>query len=166
MSTTQDNLKNAFAGESQAFQKYEAFAQKAEKEGFPNIAKLFRTTAKAEQIHAEGHLKAMDGIKSTAENLKASIAGESYEHTEMYPPMLELAEEEGHKARKMFKYAVEAEKVHDDLYSQALQLAETGKDLETANIYLCPVCGHVEIGQAPEQCPICFVGADKYIQVA
>ena len=102
MTTTTDNLKDAFAGESQANQKYKAFAKKAEKEGFANIAKLFRTTAEAERIHAEGHLKALDMIASTADNLQAAIDGETYEFEEMYPPMLSLAKEDGHKAKTMF----------------------------------------------------------------
>ena len=95
MASTTENLKDAFAGESQAYQKYSAFAKKAEREGFVNIAKLFKTTAEAERIHAEGHLKALDAIATTAENLKGAIDGETYEYTEMYPPMSELATEEG-----------------------------------------------------------------------
>ena len=121
MSKTVENLKDAFAGESQANQKYRAFAKKAERDGFPNIAKLFKTTAEAERIHAEGHLKALEGIGSTAENLQAAIDGETYEYTEMYPPMLDAANEEGHKAKLMFGYAVDAEAVHAKLYSKALE---------------------------------------------
>ena len=165
MPTTEENLKTAFAGESQAFQKYEAFAAKAEKDGFPNIAKLFRTTARAEQIHAEGHLKAMDGIGSTLENLKVAIGGETYEYDDMYPPMLEQAEKDGHKAKKMFAYAVEAEKVHAELYTLAMKAVEEGKDLTEINFYLCPVCGHIEMGTPPASCPICGVPASKYVQL-
>lgn len=112
MTGTTSNLKEAFAGESQASQKYLAFAKKAEKDGFRNIATLFRAAAAAEQIHAEGHLGSMDGIKSTAENLQAAIAGETYEFTQMYPPMLKQAEAEGHKAKQMFDCATKAETVH------------------------------------------------------
>jgi len=165
MPTTQENLATAFAGESQANQKYRAFAAKAEKEGLTNIAKLFRTTAEAEKIHAEGHLKALDGINSTVENLKAAIGGETFEFEEMYPPMLEQAEAEGHKAKKMFKWAVEAEAIHAKLYALALEAAEQGKDLEVSNFYLCPVCGHIEFGEAPDSCPICHVPGDMYIQI-
>lgn len=165
MPTTNENLATAFAGESQANQKYRAFAAKAEKEGFKNIAKLFRTTAEAEKIHAEGHLKALDGINSTLENLKAAIGGETYEFEEMYPPMLEQAEKEGHKAKRMFKWAVEAEQVHAQLYALALKAAEEGKDLEVENFYLCPVCGHIEFGEAPENCPICGVPGSTYVEV-
>src|SRR5512143_2609256 len=102
MPTSIDNLKEAFAGESQANQKYRAFALRAEQDGLPNIAKLFRTAAEAERIHAEGHLRALDAILSTAENLKAAVSGETYEFTEMYPPMLEQARADGHKAQRMF----------------------------------------------------------------
>ena len=102
MTTTESDLKDAFAGESQANRKYLAFARKAEQEGFANVARLFRTAAEAETIHAHGHLAAMGGVKSTAENLEAAFEGETYEYTQMYPPMLELAEEDKHQAKRMF----------------------------------------------------------------
>ena len=165
MPNTLDNLKEAFAGESQANQKYRAFAKAAEKEGFKNVAKLFNTTAEAERIHAEGHLKSMEGIGSTLENLKAAIAGETYEFTEMYPPMLKQAEEEGHKAKKMFKWALDVEEIHAKLYKMALEAVEKGEDLSESEIYLCPVCGHIEIGTPPERCPYCGVKAEMYVQV-
>ncbi len=165
MATTKENLKEAFAGESQANQKYRAFAKKAERDGFPNIAKLFKTAAEAERIHAEGHLSALDGIGSTVENLKAAIDGETYEYTEMYPPMHDEAEKENHKAKRMFKYALDAEKVHADLYKLALQAAEQGKDLDVEDIYLCPVCGHIEFGKPKDKCPICGTLPDKYVKV-
>ena len=165
MSSTTDNLKDAFAGESQANQKYRAFAKKAERDGFPNIAKLFLTTAEAERIHAEGHLTALQGIGSTIENLKAAINGETYEFTEMYPPMLELAEAENHKAKRMFGYAVKAEEVHAQLYKLALQAVEKGKDLDISEIYLCPVCGNIEFGKPGKDCPICGTVAAKYIKL-
>lgn len=166
MPDTKDNLKEAFAGESQAFQKYRAFAKKAEKDGFPNIARLFRTTAEAEKIHAEGHLGALDGIGSTAENLKAAIDGETHEFTEMYPPMLAQAETEGSRAKRMFGFAVKAEEVHARLYRLALEAAEKGEDLSVSEFYLCPVCGHIEFGKPPEACPICNVKGDRFILVA
>jgi rubrerythrin len=165
MSKTTDDLKEAFAGESQANQKYRAFAEKAEKEGFPNVARLFATTAEAERIHASGHLGALDGIGSTAENLQAAIDGETYEYTEMYPPMLEEAKKEGHRAKRMFGYAVKAEEVHARLYSMALEAVKQGKDLAETSIYLCPVCGHIEFGNAPDACPICKAKGTKFVQV-
>ena len=165
MPSTEDNLKEAFAGESQAGRKYLAFAKKAEKDGLPNIARLFRTTADAERIHAEGHLAALGGIGSTAENLQGAIDGETYEYTEMYPPMLEQAEADGHKAKRMFGYAVKAEAVHATLYGLALEAAKRGEDLTETDFYLCPVCGHIEFGQAPGSCPICGTKAEKFVQV-
>ncbi len=165
MSQTEKNLKEAFAGESQANQKYRAFAKKAEKEGFPNVAHLFKTAAEAERIHAEGHLGALDGVGSTAENLKAAIAGETYEYTEMYPPMLKEAESENHKAKRMFGYAVEAEEVHAKLYKMALEAVEKGKDLDEVEIYICPVCGNIEFGKPTESCPICGTLPNKYVKV-
>lgn len=165
MSSTNDDLKVAFAGESQANQKYRAFAKKAESEGFPNIARLFRTTAEAERIHAEGHLVALNGVGSTADNLQAAIDGETYEYEDMYPPMLEQAEKEGHKAKRMFRYAVAAERIHAQLYKLALEAIQQGKDISASEIYLCPVCGHIELGQPPESCPICGVKASVYVQV-
>jgi rubrerythrin len=165
MPTTNDNLKTAFAGESQANQKYLAFANEAEKEGFDNIAKLFRTTAMAERIHAAGHLAALGGIGSTAENLEAAIDGETYEHTEMYPPMLEQAQAEGHPAKRMFAFAVEAEKVHAVLYKKALDAVRNGQDISASEVWLCPICGHVELGNPPEKCPICGAKASVYVQI-
>lgn len=165
MATTETNLKEAFAGESQANRKYMAFAKKAEQEGFVNVARLFRTAAEAETIHAMGHLNAMDAIKSTADNLRAAIAGETYEYTEMYPPMLTQAQTENHKAKRMFGYAVEAEAVHAELYKLALEAVSQGKDLADTKFYLCPVCGHIEAGNPPATCPICGIKGEKYVQV-
>jgi rubrerythrin len=165
MPTTKENLKEAFSGESQANQKYRAFATKAERDGFPNIAKLFKTAAEAERIHAEGHLGALDGIGSTVDNLKEAIGGETYEYTEMYPPMLDQAEKDAHKAKRMFKYAIGAEDVHAQLYKLALAAAEAGKDLEETEFYLCPFCGHIEFGKPEDNCPICGTLASKYIKV-
>ncbi len=165
MPTTIDNLKEAFAGESQANQKYRAFAKKAERDGFKNVAKLFLTTAEAERIHAEGHLGSLDGIGSTEENLKAAIEGETYEFQKMYPPMLKQAEAENHKAKRMFGYAVKTEEVHAQLYKMALEAVSQGKDLAETNFFLCPVCGHIEFGKPPESCPICKARGSAYIQI-
>jgi rubrerythrin len=165
MSSTHDHLKEAFAGESQAFQKYTSFAEAAEKEGRPNIARLFRTTAQAERIHAAGHFQALDGVGGTVDNLREAIGGETYEFEQMYPPMLAQAQAEGHKAARMFRFAVEAEKVHAELYKRALAAAEKGEDLAEEKFYLCPVCGHVEFGMPPAKCPICGVAASKYVLV-
>jgi len=163
MTDTTKNLKEAFAGESQANQKYRAFSKKAEKDGFANIARLFLATAEAERIHAEGHLKALEGISSTAENLQAAIDGETYEYQEMYPPMVEQAEADDHKARRMFKYATEAEAVHAKLYAMALEAVQQGKDLDV-DFYLCPICGYIEFGKPTEDCPVCGTKPEKFVQ--
>jgi rubrerythrin len=165
MTTTRDHLHEAFGGESQANMKYRAFAKKAAKEGFPNIAKLFDTAAEAERIHAEGHLGALEGIGSTLENLREAIAGETHEYQDMYPPMLEQAEREGHRAARMFGYAVKAEAVHARLYQLALEAVERGEDLTETNFYLCPICGHIEMGEPPESCPICGAKAKAFVRL-
>jgi len=163
MTDTTKNLKEAFAGESQANQKYRAFAKKAEREGFANIARLFQATAEAERIHAEGHLKALEGIGSTADNLQSAIDGETYEYQEMYPPMVEQAEADAHKAKRMFKYATEAEAVHAKLYAMALEAVQQGKDLDV-DFYLCPICGYIEFGKPTEDCPVCGTKPEKFVQ--
>ena len=165
MKNTTDNLKDAFAGESQASQKYLAFAKKAEKEGFQNIATLFRTAAEAERIHAEGHLGALEGVGDTAANLQAAIDGETYETTIMYPPMFEQAKADDHKAKRMFGYALDAEAVHAKLYTMALEAVKQGKDLAEVEFYLCPVCGNIELGKPTEACKVCGAKADKFVLV-
>ena len=164
--TTADDLKVAFAGESQANRKYLAFAAKAEKDGFPQVARLFRATAEAETIHAMGHLAAMGAVGSTADNLKGAVQGETYEHTEMYPPMLAQAQKEQHRAKTMFNWALQVEKVHADLYKKALEAVLAGRDMGTAEIYICPVCGHLEIGKPSAKCPVCGLPPEKYRAIA
>lgn len=152
MSKVLEHLKEAFAGESQANRKYLAFAHKADQEKLPYAARIFRATAEAETIHAHAHFKALDGLGSTEDNLKAAISGETFEFTEMYPNMIKDAEAEGNKvAVRSFTLANEAEKVHAELFKKAL--ANPGK--EPPKVYLCIVCGHVAEDNAPEICPIC-----------
>ena len=165
MPSTKDNLHEAFAGESQANRKYLAFAERAERDGLPNVARLFRTTAQAETLHAQGHLAALGGVRTTAENLQAAIDGETYEYTKMYPPMLEQARADGHRAERMFAYAVKAEAVHARLYNLALEAARRGEDLSESRFHLCPVCGYIEFGHPPGSCPICGAKAEKFVQV-
>jgi rubrerythrin len=162
MPTTVENLKTAFAGESQANRKYLAYAAKAEKEGYPQIAKLFRAAADAETIHALGHLANMGGVGSTLDNVLDALGGETYEFTTMYPPMVAQAEQEGHRGKTMLKWAEAVEKVHADLYKQAFEALQAGKDLSTMEIYLCPVCGHLEVGRPPEKCPVCGAVGAKF----
>jgi rubrerythrin len=164
MANTMDNLKEAFAGESQANRKYTAFAKKAEQDGFPVVARLFKAAAEAETIHALGHFAAMDGVKSTAENLQSAIDGETYEFTKMYPPMIQQATVENHKGKRMFDYASKAEAVHAKLYALALEAVKSGKDL-AVDFYLCPVCGHIELGKPPEKCPICNAAGAKFLKI-
>lgn len=153
MSKTEENLKEAFAGESQANRKYLAFAEKANKEGYPQIAKLFRAAAAAETVHAHAHLRAMQGIGSTMENLKEAVSGETHEFKEMYPGMIAAAEEEGQKAALLsFRYANEVEKKHAEMYQEALDNPEA---FEECDYYICKVCGHTHKKESPEKCPVC-----------
>ena len=153
MSQSEKNLQEAFAGESQANRKYLAFAKQAEKDGFAQVAKLFRAAAAAETVHAHSHLKQLDGIKSTKENLEAAVGGEAFEFKEMYPKMIKEAEEEGNKgALRSFNFANEVEKVHHDLYKKALD--NLGSNEET-DYYVCDICGYTAEGEAPDQCPVC-----------
>ncbi|HTP27461.1 MAG TPA: rubrerythrin family protein [Anaeromyxobacteraceae bacterium] len=162
MPTTNENLQIAFAGESQANRKYLAFARKAEAEGRPQIARLLRAVAEAETLHAMAHLANMGGIGSTQENLRAALAGETYEFTEMYPPMVEQAKSENHKAHRMLGLASAAEKIHAGLFQRGLTALESGADLPAAEVYFCPICGDVELGKPPEKCPLCGAPASKF----
>jgi rubrerythrin len=166
MPTTLENLKVAFAGESQANRKYLAFAKKAEKEGYPQIARLFRAAADAETTHALAHLANMGGVGSTLENLREAVAGETYEFTEMYPPMVEQAVAEQHRAKAMLDFANRVEKVHAGLFRQALAALESGQDLSQMDVYVCPVCGDVEFGLPPEKCPVCGAPRARFEKVA
>ena len=154
MSKSEDALKEAFAGESQANRKYLAFAAKADQEGFPQAARLFRAAAEAETVHAHAHLRALKGINSTKENLQEAVAGETHEFKSMYPAMIEAAKAEGNKeAERTFRFANEVEKIHAGLYQQMLNNLEGAK--ESYSYYVCPVCGFTAEKEAPETCPVC-----------
>jgi rubrerythrin len=154
MSKSEDNLNEAFAGESQANRKYLAFATKADQEGFPQAARLFRAAAEAETVHAHAHLRALKGIRSTKENLQEAIAGETHEFKSMYPAMIETAKVEGNKeAERTFNFANEVEKIHAGLYQQMLNDLDSAK--ESYSYYICPVCGYTSEKEAPETCPVC-----------
>ncbi len=154
MSKTEDALKEAFVGESQANRKYLAFAIKADQERFHQAAKLFRAAAEAETIHAHAHLKALKGIRSTRENLQEAIAGETDEFKSMYPAMIETAQAEGHKeAERSFIFANKVEKIHAGLYQHILDNLDDTK--EAYSYYVCPVCGYTAEKEAPETCPVC-----------
>lgn len=163
MSQTEKNLKDAFAGESQANRKYLAFAQKAEEEGYPQAAKLFRAAAEAETIHAHSHLRALNGVGTTAENLKEAIGGETYEFESMYPPMIKTAEEEGNQdAAKSFSLANAVEKIHAELYQSVLDNLDSPKDVD---YYVCSVFGNTVEKEAPDTCPICGAKAKAFSKV-
>jgi len=154
MDKTEKNLREAFAGESQANRKYLAFAAKADKEGYPKVAKLFRAAAAAETVHAHAHLKNLGGIGATAENLKEAISGENHEFKTMYPEMIEQAQKDGNKAAERdFSYANSVEKVHAGLYEKALETLEDPPEVDC--YYVCSVCGYTCENEPPDKCPVC-----------
>jgi rubrerythrin len=160
---TEENLKNAFAGESQAHMKYLAFAEEAKKEDLPNVARLFRANAFAEQVHATNHLKTLSGVKKTKENLQVAIEGETFEVEEMYPTYIYVAEKQQEKAAETFsRWALEAEKVHAVLYKKAKEAVTEGKDMEFKPIHVCEVCGFTVEGEAPDVCPVCGSSKEKF----
>lgn len=164
MSKTEENLWAAFAGESQANRKYLAFAKKAEKDGYPQAARLFRAAAHAETVHAHAHLRALKAIGDTKENLRAAMAGELHEFEVMYPPMIEVAKAEGNKAAEVsFSFANQVEKTHAELYRQALENLDT---MTESAYYVCEVCGHTEAGNsAPEKCRVCGANSRAFTRV-
>ncbi|MCD6198068.1 MAG: rubrerythrin family protein [Deltaproteobacteria bacterium] len=163
MTKTEQNLLEAFAGESQANRRYLAFAKRAGKEGYPQVAKLFRAVAEAETVHALGHLRVLGQVKSTAENLKQAIEGETHEFTNMYPAMIDAAKEEGNKAAELtFSYANQVEKVHADLYRKALDKLEA---LKETDYYVCAVCGYTCENEPPNRCPVCGAKSQAFYKV-
>jgi rubrerythrin len=163
MSKTEQNLREAFAGESQANRKYLAFAKKADKEGYPRTARLFRAAAAAETVHAHAHLRTLKGVGSTADNLKEAIAGETHEFKNMYPEMIQEAEAEGEKAAlRSFSYANDVEKVHADLYQKALDSLD---NQEQVDYYVCDVCGYTCENEPPEECPVCKAKKKAFFKV-
>jgi rubrerythrin len=161
---TEQNLRDAFSGESQAHMKYQIYSNVAEKEGFPNVARLFKAIAYAELVHARNHLKELDGIKGSTENLQDAIDGENFEIEEMYPAykvVAELQEEKG--AVRSTHYALEAEKIHSKMYTDAKKVVMEKKDIEIGTIQICDVCGYTHDGDAPEKCPICSAPKSKFL---
>jgi len=166
MSRTIENLKDAFAGESQANRRYLAFAQKAEEEGLTQVAKLFRAVAEAETIHAFNHLQIMGEIKSTTDNLDAAVSGETVEFKSMYPKYLSIAKQEGNKeAAWSFDVANKVEEIHAGLFSKAVREVRNGKQMAEIDYYVCSVCGNTVEGIAPEKCPICGAPKTKFFKV-
>lgn len=167
MSKTYEDLQAAFSGESQANRKYLAYAEKADQDGYPQAAKLFRAAAAAETVHAHNHFRAMGAVKSTVENLKDAIAGENYEAVTMYPDFLEDAKAEGEnkKAIRSFEFALAVEKTHEALYTEMLENLEESKDVESVDYYICEVCGHTHVGEAPDECPVCGALKNRFFKV-
>jgi rubrerythrin len=160
---TEKNLRDAFAGESQAHMRYLAFANKAEEDGKPNTAKLFRAIAFAEQVHATNHFKTLGDLGETVDNLQEAIQGESFEVEEMYPAYDAVAKLQSEKgAIRSIHFAVEAEKMHAALYTEAKQAVKEGKDIQIKTVYICPVCGYTVTDEAPDQCPVCGVAKARF----
>ena len=164
MSKSEEFLKQAFAGESQANRKYLAFAERADKEGYAQVARLFRAAASAETVHAHNHLRALNGIHGTKENLDEAIAGETHEFKKMYPEMIEGAKTEGNKAaERTFHYANEVEKIHAQLYQKLLD--RLGSSQETYPYYVCPICGYTAEKEPPDTCPVCGAKREKFNRI-
>jgi rubrerythrin len=164
--TTDANLKEAFAGESQANRKYAAFAEQAETDGFKNVAKLYRAASEAEAIHARKIIRVLGGVAPTLENLKKSVEGETHEFKSMYPAFIKEAEsEKKSEAVTAFTYAMKAEEVHADLYKRAMDAVQGKRDLNVGKISICPVCGNIFFGEPPEKCPICSIFKKKFQEI-
>ncbi|MBA4601316.1 rubrerythrin family protein [Thermoactinomyces mirandus] len=176
---TSEFLHSAFGGESMAHMRYLIWSDIADKEGFPNVARLFRAIAYAEQVHANNHFRVIGGdtsdasvtaggvfgVGKTAENLQGAINGELHEVNQMYPVYLSAAELQNETgAKRSFHFALEAEKTHAKLFQKALDAVKAGKDLEVGKIYICPVCGHTVLEEVPDRCPICGARQEKYIE--
>lgn len=160
---TKEFLETAFAGESQAHMRYLIFAEKAEKDGQPNLARLFRAIAYAEQVHATNHFRELGNIQSATENLQACIDGENHEVDEMYPVYQNAAEFQGEKgAVRSTHYALEAEKIHAVMYADAQEKTKAGGDIEIDTVSICPICGHTVEGEVPEYCPICGAKGETF----
>jgi len=163
MSKTQGNLQQAFAGESQANRRYLFFAEKAENEGHPQIARLFRAAAEAETIHARNHFAVMGGIGSTKDSLRAAIMGENYEFTQMYPVFIEEARaEREERAEISFTFANKVEKIHHALFQKAFEALKAGQELKAEPYFICQVCGNTVAREAPEKCPVCGAPRSKF----
>ncbi len=166
MTKTDDNLKAAFAGESQANRMYLAFAKKAEEEGFPQIAMLFKAAAQAETVHALNHLTVMGQVKSTSDNLGTAVSGETYEFKKMYPEFIADAKKEGNKKAEIsFNYANQVEQIHATLYQTALDALKSKAQPTKADYYVCPICGNTFEGSAPDKCPICATKKEKFMKI-
>ncbi len=167
MSKTADNLRESFVGESQANRRYLAFSRKAEDEGMPEVARLFRAAAEAETVHAFNHIRVMGEVKSTADNLAAAVSGETFEFMKMYPQYLELAKQEGNpQAAWSFDVANKVEQVHAALFTKMIEALRKGEKFLSVDYHVCSVCGNTIEGEAPERCPVCGASKMKFFKVA
>ena len=160
---TEQNLRAAFAGESQAHMRYLIFSEKAEKENKKNLARLFKAIAFAEQVHATNHYRALGEINDSSKNLQVGVDGETYEVEEMYPAYNTIAQlQKEQSAIRTTHFALEAEKIHMEMYKKAKEVVDQGKDIEVGDIYICDVCGYTVEGEAPEVCPICGAKKERF----
>jgi rubrerythrin len=167
MAKTDENLKVAFAGESQANRRYLAFGKKAEQEGFTQVAKLFKAAAEAETVHALNHLRITGQIKSTLENLDTAVSGETFEFKEMYPGYIDTAKQEDNKqASWSFDVANQVEQIHAKLFTKAINALKNKKPMEQVDYYVCGVCGNTVEGAPPDKCPICGSPKEKFFKPA
>jgi rubrerythrin len=161
---TESNLWAAFAGESQAHMKYLAFAAKADQEGMPNIARMFKAIAYAEQVHATNHLRQLSGIGTTAQNVAAALGGETFEVDSMYPAYAAVAKLEDEKGAGLaVRYAFEAEKIHKTIYAAIEPKAEAKQDISLGKVFICSTCGYTVEGEPPDKCPVCATVAAKFV---
>lgn len=175
---TADNLRSAFGWESQAHMRYRIWAEKAEKDGFPTVARLFMATSDAEQVHATLHFKALKdevgdfsvtsgagfGYGTTSDNLQGAINGELHEVNQMYPAYIAVAElQEEKEALRAYRYAIEAEKVHAELFTKAKEAVDAGKDLEAKVVELCPICGYITLTGEEDKCPLCNAKKEVFV---
>lgn len=176
---TASNLRSAFGGESQAHMRYRIWGAQAEKEGFPIVNRLFMATSDAEEVHATLHFRALKdeagdfdvtsgggfGLSTTSDNLQGAINGEVFEYTQMYPAYIEVAEMQGEKAAvSAMRFAIEAEKIHAELFTKAKEAVDSGKDLDADVVLLCPICGFISITGNEEECPICKAKKEKFVE--
>ena len=167
MAKTDENLKSAFAGESQANRRYLAFAKKAEEEGFTQASKLFKAAAEAETIHALNHVRISGEVKSTMDNLKAAVSGETHEFKKMYPEFISVAKEENNRqAAWSFEVANKVEQIHAGLFQKAIDAMKAKNEMAEIDYYVCSVCGNTVEGSAPDRCPICGAPKDKFFKPA
>jgi rubrerythrin len=163
---TEANLREAFEGESQANRRYLFFAEKADREGLKQVARLFRAVAEAETVHAFNHFRVMDGVGSTLDNLNAGVIGEHQEFTRMYPAFIEQAkEDQAANAERSFEWANAVEQIHYNFFQEAIKALKAKQTLKDEPYYVCPVCGNTVLGKTPDKCPICGAPGDRFKKV-